>query len=209
MFTEQVLSDSIDEIFYSYVNHKIATFKHIKKSDLVKTYRFGPALAKVLAKEVYSEQFEGNENFDTKLYFINAKRVQGQEKRSNISECDVILKYLRENKEDDIGILTPYTAQRKELKRRFTGNRELQDSVMTVHGSQGREWDTVIFSVADTTDMWFTNSLHPKSDGKKVINTAVSRAKKKLIIVCDAEYWKPMEKQLIGKILSVAEEIIL
>ena len=88
-------------------------------------------------------------------------------------------------------------------------NRELQDSVMTVHGSQGREWDTVIFSVVDTTDMWFTNSLHPKSDGKKVINTAVSRAKKKLIIVCDAEYWKPMEKQLIGKLLSVAEEIVL
>ena len=80
---------------------------------------------------------------------------------------------------------------------------------MTVHGSQGREWDTVIFSVVDTTDMWFTNSLHPKSDGKKVINTAVSRAKKKLIIVCDAEYWKPMEKQLIGKLLSVAEEIVL
>lgn len=209
LFTEQVLTASFDEIFYSYINHKTASFKYAKKSDLVKTYRFGPALANVLAKEVYSEQFEGNEDFDTKLYFINAKKVQGQEKRTSISEWEAILRYLKENQEDDIGIITPYTAQRKELKRGFMGNRELQDSVMTVHGSQGREWDTVIFSVVDTTDMWFTNSLHPKSDGKKVINTAVSRAKKKLIIVCDAEYWKPMEKQLIGKLLSVAEEIVL
>ena len=60
LFTEQVLTASFDEIFYSYINHKTASFKYAKKSDLVKTYRFGPALANVLAKEVYSEQFEGN-----------------------------------------------------------------------------------------------------------------------------------------------------
>ena len=209
LFTEQALSESFATVFKSYSNHDTALFNNIKKSDLIQTYRFGPALANVLAEEVYSESFTGNPNFETEIFFISAKKVAGSTKHSNISECETILKYLRENQEDDVGIITPYVNQRQELKNRFKGNKAIQDSIMTVHGSQGREWETVIFSVVDTTEMWFTNSLHPKSDGKKVINTAVSRAKKKLIIVCDAEYWKPMEKQLIGKILSVAEEIVL
>ena len=209
LFTEQFLTESFDEVFKSYYNHKTAEFHSIKKSDLIQTYRFGPALANVLAEEVYSEQFTGNESYETEMFYIDARKIPETKPHSSISECDAILKYLKENQEDDVGIITPYVNQRQELKNRFKGNKAMQDSIMTVHGSQGREWDTVIFSVADTTDMWFTNSLHPKSDGKKVINTAVSRAKKKLIIVCDAEYWKPMEKQLIGKILSVAEEIIL
>ncbi len=209
LFTEKFLTESFDEVFKSYSNHKTASFYSIKKSDLVQTYRFGPALANVLAKEVYSEQFTGNESYETVMFYIDARKNPGIKPHISISECDAILKYLKENLEDDVGIITPYVNQRQELKNRFKGDKAMQDSIMTVHGSQGREWDTVIFSVADTTDMWFTNSLHQKSDGKKVINTAVSRAKKKLIIVCDAEYWKPMEKQLISKILAVAEEIVL
>lgn len=41
----------------------------------------------------------------------------------------------------------------------------------------------------------------------KVINTAVSRARKKLIILCDYSYWKNQNKQLIGKIVTIAEQI--
>ena len=79
--------------------------------------------------------------------------------------------------------------------------------INTVHGAQGREWDCVILSVVDTTNKWFTDSASSVSNGKKVINTAVSRAKRKLILVCDANYWKSRPRQLIGKLLSIATEV--
>ena len=82
-----------------------------------------------------------------------------------------------------------------------------ETTVHTIHNSQGMEWDYVILSVVDTTDKWFTNSRSPISNGKNIINTAVSRAKKFLIIVCDADYWKSQQDQLLGKLLNIAEEL--
>jgi ATP-dependent exoDNAse (exonuclease V) alpha subunit len=82
-----------------------------------------------------------------------------------------------------------------------------EECVMTVHASQGREWDTVLLSVVDTTNKWFTDSVNKMSRGKQVINTAVSRARKNLIVVCDARYWEKMAYQLIGQLLREAKSI--
>ncbi len=77
---------------------------------------------------------------------------------------------------------------------------------ITVHKSQGREWDTVILSVQDGEDcvrdvpLRFTSSS--TATGMKVINTAVSRAKKRLVIVCDRGFWLPKEEELIGALVS-------
>ena len=77
---------------------------------------------------------------------------------------------------------------------------------MTVHGSQGREWDTVILSVADNgiasrdVPLRFTSSQTPI--GMKVVNTAVSRAKRRLIVVCDRGFWTSRKDELIGGILG-------
>ena len=84
---------------------------------------------------------------------------------------------------------------------------EVYHEVCTVHSSQGQEWDVVLFSVCDTENMWFVDSHNKMSDGKKVINTAVSRAKKKLIIVCDAMFWKRKKTQLIKRLLDVARPV--
>ena len=82
------------------------------------------------------------------------------------------------------------------------------ETVLTVHGSQGREWDTVLFSVVDAdNNKWFTTTLIPKSNGTQIINTAVSRAKKKLILVCDYEYWSEQSNELIGKLLQISRSI--
>ena len=74
--------------------------------------------------------------------------------------------------------------------------------ILTVHGSQGREWDTVILSVVDTNDKWFVDSMLPKSKGLNLINTAVSRAKNQLILVCDTDYWFNQNGQLITDLLK-------
>lgn len=88
--------------------------------------------------------------------------------------------------------------------------RERNDlKILTVHSSQGKEWDTVILSVVDTHDKWFLDSGNQLSKGLNLINTAVSRAKKQLIIVCDKNYWLNQDGQLITELLRSGEEVIL
>ena len=102
-----------------------------------------------------------------------------------------------------VAVLTPYSVQLSVIKRMV--GRRYRDSVMTVHGSQGREWDAVVLSVADNgiesreVPLRFTSSQTPI--GKKVINTAVSRAKRRLVIVCDRDFWMSRQDELIGGIL--------
>ena len=52
---------------------------------------------------------------------------------------------------------------------------------------------------------FFTDTLIPQTKGLQLINTAVSRAKKQLIIVCDAKYWQTQEGQLIKDLVDISE----
>ena len=207
LYAEDALTLAVEQVYEDYQKHSTARFQKMRKFNLTHTYRFGESLAQVLASDVYTEGFFGDPNHDTEIYFIPVSRVPNGKKRSNAEECHAIVEYCRENNDQSVGIITPYTAQRDCLRRALGFSSSLSDSVMTVHGSQGREWDVVFFSVVDTSDKWFTDSHNTNSNGKQVINTAVSRAKKKLILVCDADYWKTQHQQLIGKLLKVAAEI--
>lgn len=209
LFTSEALTDTPANVINGYRIHAPASFRHMSKYDLVHTYRFGESLANVLASDVYSDSFHGDKNCKTNIYYIRASRNPDSPKRTSNSESLAITRYLQKKGDRDVGIITPYKAQRELLKAAFRHNKELAESVMTVHGSQGREWDVVLFSVVDTSNKWFTDSQSSVSNGKNVINTAVSRAKKKLILVCDVDYWQTQHNQLIGKLLSVAEEIIV
>ena len=75
--------------------------------------------------------------------------------------------------------------------------------ILTVHASQGQEFDTVFFSVVDTSDMYFTDSNSSK--GKKIVNTAISRAKKELILVCDRNFWCSRGDQLISQLIASSD----
>ena len=76
---------------------------------------------------------------------------------------------------------------------------------MTVHASQGREWDTVFLSIVDTSDMYFTNSKW--TGGLQIINTAVSRAKRRLIIACDKQFWTQQRGQLIRELVLISDSL--
>ena len=83
--------------------------------------------------------------------------------------------------------------------------------MLTIHKSQGREWDTVIISVCDCRanpeekKPRFTSTLFEEdgaTPGIKVINTAISRAKRKLVLVCDVGYWKSLDGELIRDLIT-------
>lgn len=193
------------EIISRYLNHENPNYKFMVRYDLNYTFRFGETLANVLAENVYTPLFHGSKESNTAIYYINAPKLDPATPRYSSTEIEKINDYINKYSNENIGIITPYRYQRNELIKSFNGSGE----ILTVHGSQGREWNTVILSVVDSTNKWFTNSLNHKSNGKKVINTAVSRAKNKLIIVCDAEHWKTQHKQLIGQLIEIGEEIII
>lgn len=209
LFTETVFSEEPEDLCMDYLNKTPIPFVAMKKFNLVNSYRFGEALARVLAADVYDRSFRGNDGQDTRIYYLDAPKRPELKKRVSQSECEVIEKLLRNygGLRETSGIIAPYRNQVEALKQMAKRTRFPLDSVVTVHQSQGREWDNVLLSVTDTTDMFFTNSLSPVSDGKKVINTAVSRAKKNLILVCDYQYWIRQRSQLIGKLLAVAEPL--
>lgn len=207
LHAEHVLVNRPEQLFNVYIHKGEPSFNLLQKFDLLHTFRFGKDLASVLAETVYSAGFYGSDTHDTDIFILDAPRMQNAEKRSNPKECKMIVEYVRMHPNEEIGIITPYKKQLKLIKEELRRNRCDDENVMTVHGSQGREWDTVLFSVTDTTDKWFTDSLNEKSNGRNVVNTAVSRAKKKLVIVCEYQYWITQNRQLIGKLLQVSRQL--
>ncbi|MBQ2680084.1 MAG: hypothetical protein IJF98_07795, partial [Firmicutes bacterium] len=211
LFVESVFNMSPDEIYREYISRAKPHYRYMLKYSLYKTHRFGNNLAKVLAGTVYDERFYGVEDMDTSIYYIDAHRVAGDKKRVNIGEIKAIDKLLKQYPEltGCAGIITPYKNQLEKLKKVARENSFPSEDVVTVHGSQGREWEKVIFSVSDTSNKYFTDSNNKASKGKELVNTAISRTKKMLIIVCDYNYWISQEDQLIGKLLSIAKEFMI
>ena len=125
-------------------------------------------------------------------------------RRENNAEAAAIQQIVKSNKLKEFVILTPYKNQMAKIGALLPNERN-NHLILTVHGSQGREWDTVILSVSDTSDKWFTDSQNRVSKGKNLINTAVSRARKRLIIVCDYNYWIKQNNQLITGLLKAGE----
>ena len=56
--------------------------------------------------------------------------------------------------------------------------------------------------------MFFTNSLNHNFKSLNLINTVLSRAKKRLIIVANEEFWIGQnETQLIGNLINISKKV--
>jgi hypothetical protein len=207
---DQIFTLKKEICLHNYLSNAPIKPEKIYKTSLNSTYRFGNNLAEILGKHIYSEDFKSsNSNGQTNIFYIDAGANDGFNSRTSINEVNSILalknKLINSNK-TDFAILTPYKNQIKLLNNYLPKERN-DLKILTVHGSQGREWDTVILSVVDTNDKWFTDSAQLKSKGLNLINTAVSRAKKQLIIVCDINYWSDQKGQLLTDLINKGTEI--
>jgi hypothetical protein len=211
IFVGDIFTKSKEEAFQDYLDNNEPKFNQgLEKSDLKKTHRFGENLAQVLNRYVYENGFSSAQiNGTTRIKFIHAtNHIPPTARRANFGEAQTIQNLVNSGRYDttDLVILTPYKNQIIEIGKLLPELRK-EHKILTVHGSQGREWKTVILSVSDTSDMWFTNSKSKASKGKNLINTAVSRAKEELIIVCDHNYWIKADGQLIQALLQIASKI--
>lgn len=198
---------SLEDMFTTYQNKTPPRRTAMLISVLSKTFRFGDNLATILDRFVYKTGFSGQIEFDTKIIAIHA-RMTGNEtfSRENIGEVQAIREYLLNNPTSDVAVLTPYKSQRQLLINRLHGILD-KENISTVHAAQGKEWDTVIISVSDTDKMYFTDTLAKK--GLYTMNTAISRAKRKIVLVCDCDFWGARgDRQLIGNLVNNATETI-
>ncbi|WP_195377184.1 AAA domain-containing protein [Anaerotruncus rubiinfantis] len=104
---------------------------------------------------------------------------QGNHRRDRINQrqidamvCDV-LPLLRSVPPEKIGIVAPYRDQVTEIEKQLGDNKI---EVHTVHKFQGREKDTIVLTTVDDVVTDF-------SDDPYLLNVAVSRAKKQLLLV--------------------------
>jgi hypothetical protein len=211
LYAEGYFTGCAADMAYAYLNDAEPVFRETRKVDLTASHRFGNNLADVLDKFVYKNGIRGMAEQPLEIVCVDAVCRQKKD-RENEAEAEAVGRWVEENrpKKESFVILTPYSKQIGLLKRKYP---ELKDNILTVHKSQGREWDTVVLSVCDCRIMLegkdvqrrFTSTRDPGAIGAKVINTAVSRTRKKLVIVCDKEFWTSLDGELIGKLVEAAE----
>ncbi|SES90208.1 Superfamily I DNA and/or RNA helicase [[Clostridium] aminophilum] len=173
-----------------YAIHKAYDFA--EKSFLQSVIEAIPKAPQVLLKEHYrchpriisfcNQKFYNNElvvmteddNLNRSIKVI--KTPEGNHRRGNYSQCqiDIIKKEILPEIDvpmDKIGIIAPYNEQVNEIRKQIPGI-----DAATVHQFQGREKDVIILSTVDDQIKDFT-------DDPFLLNVAVSRAKKRLIVI--------------------------
>lgn len=152
----------------------------IPQVTLLEHYRCHPQIIGFCNQKFYNGELivmtDGQSEEASALQLVTTVAGAHERDRMNQRQADVIcqeiIPKLRCSKQE-IGIIAPYRNQ-VYLLQKALGNSEID--VATVHKFQGREKDVIILSTVDDLVTDF-------SDDSNLLNVAVSRAKKKLIIV--------------------------
>ena len=99
-----------------------------------------------------------------------------------------------------IGVITPYRGQVSliralKFERKYSEQFNSRVKIGTIHTFQGSECDIIIYDMVDCFKLESGRSLaigklYVGNAGERLINVAVSRARHKLIVVCDPDYIK-------------------
>lgn len=120
------------------------------------------------------------------LVYMDVQSEPGNIKNTAFREVEEIVNYACNNKDKDIGVITPFVNQKKLIEEAIK-QKMLQNVVCgTVHAFQGDEKDVVLFSTA-LTDQTQAGTYEWLKNNKELINVATSRAREKLIVLSDSK----------------------
>ena len=171
------IRDAYDFTKNSFLSSVMAAIPDVSSTLLREHYRCHPRIISFCNQKFYNGELlimtrdDGEENV-LKAY----KTVEGNHSRDhyNQRQIDVIKEEILPGlnvSNDEIGIIAPYNAQVNQLRRQIPGV-----DISTVHKFQGREKDVIILSTVD-------DKIGDFADDPYLLNVAVSRAKKQLIVV--------------------------
>lgn len=186
--TEQVFNHYNINECYRYTKSLLDSTKELFRNNIPSTllrehYRCNPKIIGYCNTKFYNSGLvihKKDDNSNSLSVFI---APEGNHARGNYNQrqIDIILQEVLPTLEDgySIGIITPFRDQANMLIDEFKNSDIDAD---TVHKYQGRDRDVIIISTV--SNMIEENSF---VDNKNLINVAVSRAKKKLILVTSSD----------------------
>jgi DNA polymerase alpha-associated DNA helicase A len=134
--------------------------------------------------------------FDKPLVLLNTSGLDFFETKDtetlssfNVAEtelCKKIIDYLKDKlkaENNDIGIITPYSAQVANLSKKITQDEYRGLEISTVDGFQGREKEIIVLSLVRSNQKHQVGFL---SD-KRRLNVAITRPRRMLIVVGDID----------------------
>lgn len=178
------VTDSIFEKYeiasgYAFSNSFLASVKRIVDTAPVcllrEHYRCHPKIIEFCNKKFYNGDLVVMTEDNNEKDVIKVVRTAiGNHAREfhNEREVEEIQEILKKSQYADIGIIAPYNEQVNLIKNNVGRNID----VSTIHKFQGREKDEIIISTVD-------NQISKFVDDPNILNVAISRAKKQLILV--------------------------
>ncbi len=181
VFSHYQIAPYYNSAYYSFLQSISSIQANIPSVLLREHYRCHPLIIGFCNKRFYDNQllvmsdYRGNNALNIVRTVVgNHARghVNQRQVDSIVSEIIPALAY----KGVDIGIISPYNQQIEALQKslEYNGYKSIQTS--TVHKFQGREKDVIILSTVD-------NEISSFVDDPKLLNVAISRAKKQLFVL--------------------------
>jgi superfamily I DNA and/or RNA helicase len=108
-----------------------------------------------------------------------------------------------------IALITPYADQARDIRARLTrlGGTAAHVECNTVHRFQGHERDMVIFDAVDAAPLRpgiLLSGQGPTSQATHLLNVTLSRARGKLLLVADLDYFRTLAPQSLMNRISAA-----
>ena len=147
-------------------------------------YRCNPRIISFNNQKYYNNRLEILTHSEEKdpLVYINIEDNTSYEKNTSPREVEEIIRYVREHKDQSIGIITPFTNQREAILSSLKENKLEEIDCGTVHAFQGDEKDVILFSLS-LSDYTRQETYDWLKNNRELINVATSRARSKLIIL--------------------------
>jgi len=171
------LDEAYDFANKSFLQSVVEAITNAPQTLLREHYRCHPRIISFCNQKFYNNDLIiMTEDDELNQSLMAIKTAKGNHKRGNYNQrqIDIIKEEILPKLEvsyDEIGIIAPYNEQVNEIKKQIPNI-----EVATVHKFQGREKDVIILSTVDDQIKDFT-------DDPYLLNVAISRAKKRLIVV--------------------------
>ncbi len=125
---------------------------------------------------------KSNSKEEQPLVFRDMTGVHSGDKNTAFEEAREIAQYVLSNRNQNIGVITPFANQRKLILEELERVNIKDVTCGTVHAFHGDEKDVILFSTA-ITDQTYAGTYEWLKNNKELINVATSRARNKLIIL--------------------------
>ena len=171
------LGDAYDFANKSFLQSVVEAVPNVPQILLREHYRCHPRIISFCNQKFYNNDLViMTEDDELNKSLMAIKTAEGNHRRGNYNQrqIDIIKEEILPKLDvpsEEIGIIAPYNDQVDEIKKQIPNI-----EVATVHKFQGREKDVIILSTVDDQIKDFT-------DDPYLLNVAVSRAKKRLIVV--------------------------